>query len=122
MRTAAVIVTLLNLAMQSLATPTVEKRWVVFDVSTEPNRQGIKKSYTVNRWSCQNFDKDGIDKQISWAFVDVGLAGGCTLFDQPNCKGASLNVQKSNQPILGPGAYNLANFNFDKRASSFSCY
>lgn len=54
---------------------------VVFSLSTEPNGQGVRKSFVVDRWKCQNLDADGIDDQASWAFVDAGLANGCELYE-----------------------------------------
>ncbi|KAH7138467.1 hypothetical protein B0J11DRAFT_514487 [Dendryphion nanum] len=103
-------------------TPTNQKRAVVFHLSTEPSGEGVLKSLGVDRWKCHNLAEDGIDNQASWAFVDIGLANGCTLFDDADCKGASVNIAKNNGPVLGPGDVNLADVDFDDKASSFSCY
>lgn len=54
---------------------------VVFDVSTEPGGQGIRMSWVTNRWVCHDITEEGLNKNISWAFVDVGLANGCTLYE-----------------------------------------
>ncbi|KAF1851409.1 uncharacterized protein K460DRAFT_362157 [Cucurbitaria berberidis CBS 394.84] len=94
---------------------------VVFSLSTELNGQGIRKSWVVDRWKCHNLAEDGIDNQASWAFVDAGLANGCDLYDDADCKGRSLFVKKNNSNILGPGPVNLTDYNFDNIASSFSC-
>ncbi|KAF1939007.1 hypothetical protein EJ02DRAFT_457349 [Clathrospora elynae] len=96
---------------------------VVFDLSSEPNGQGIQKSWLVDRWTCHNLADDGFDKQASWAFVDSGLANGCELYEEADCAetGRSLFVAKNNSNILGPGPVNLKDYNFDKIASSFIC-
>jgi hypothetical protein len=54
---------------------------VVFSLSSEPNGQGIRKSWVVDRWICKNLIDDGFDDQASWAFVDTGLANGCELYE-----------------------------------------
>lgn len=54
---------------------------VLFALSTEPNGQGIVKSWVVKRWACHDLAADGIDKQASWAFVEGGLANGCFLYE-----------------------------------------
>lgn len=54
---------------------------VVFSLSTEPNGQGIRKSWGVDRWKCHDLAQDGIDNEASWAFVDIGLANGCQLYE-----------------------------------------
>ncbi|KAF2017608.1 hypothetical protein BU24DRAFT_420646, partial [Aaosphaeria arxii CBS 175.79] len=120
MRTAS-IVAVLALAAQGLAAPSGEKRSLVFSLSSEPRGQGIRKSWVVSRWQCHNLVDDEFDNQASWAFVDNGLANGCTLFDDAACKGESVNIEKNNSNILGPGPVNLTDVNFDKKASSFSC-
>ncbi|OAL53995.1 hypothetical protein IQ07DRAFT_584591, partial [Pyrenochaeta sp. DS3sAY3a] len=63
-----------------LALATATQASVVFSLSTEPNGQGVRKSWVVDRWKCHNLAEDGIDDQASWAFVDVGLANGCQLY------------------------------------------
>jgi hypothetical protein len=54
---------------------------VLFALSTEPNGQGIQKSWVVPRWQCHDLAADGIDDQASWAFVEGGLANGCELYE-----------------------------------------
>jgi hypothetical protein len=54
---------------------------VLFALSTEPNGQGIQKSWVVPRWQCHDLAADGIDNQASWAFVEDGLANGCELYE-----------------------------------------
>jgi hypothetical protein len=54
---------------------------VVFSLSTEPNGQGVRKSWVVDRWKCKDLAAEGIDDQASWAFVDAGLANGCELYE-----------------------------------------
>ena len=80
MKTTSTLIAIAALTTQIFAAPTVEKRSVVFDVSTEPNGQGDRQSFIVDRWKCQNFTAE-LDNQVSWAFVDVGLANGCTLYE-----------------------------------------
>ncbi|RYN33733.1 hypothetical protein AA0113_g1863 [Alternaria arborescens] len=93
---------------------------VVFLLSSETNGQGLSKSWVVDRWKCQNLGAD-IDKQASWAFVASGLANGCFLYEDVNCIGRNLYVEKNNSNILGPGPVNLTDYDFDDVASSFSC-
>ncbi|KAF2713530.1 hypothetical protein K504DRAFT_424239 [Pleomassaria siparia CBS 279.74] len=95
---------------------------VVFSLSTLPNGQGERKSWVVDRWKCHDLAPDGIDNKASWAFVDVGLANGCELYDNNNCTGASVFIEKNNSNILGPGPVNLTDVAFDKMASSFECF
>lgn len=54
---------------------------VVFSLSSEPNGQGVRKSWVVDRWKCHDLAQDGFDNQASWAFVDAGLANGCSLYE-----------------------------------------
>lgn len=44
---------------------------LVFYLSTEPNGQGIRKSFITDRWVCHNLADDGLDNQASWAYVDT---------------------------------------------------
>ncbi|KAH7391121.1 hypothetical protein DE146DRAFT_758537 [Phaeosphaeria sp. MPI-PUGE-AT-0046c] len=111
----------LILAAASTLLATTASASVVFSVSTEPNGQGIRKSWVVDRWKCHNLAEDGIDNQASWAFVDAGLANGCQLYDEAGCKGDSVYIEKNKSNILGPGPVNLTDVAFDKRASSFTC-
>ncbi|KAH7394566.1 hypothetical protein BKA66DRAFT_456682 [Pyrenochaeta sp. MPI-SDFR-AT-0127] len=94
---------------------------VVFSLSTELNGQGIRKSWVVDRWICHNLSKDDLDNKASWAFVDAGLANGCELYEDVDCKGRSLYIKKNNSNVLGPGPVNLTDYNFDNVASSFIC-
>ena len=43
-------------------------------------------------------------------------------FSEADCKGDQYFVEKNNRPILGPGAVNLTDVNFDNRASAFQCF
>ncbi|KAF2864881.1 hypothetical protein BDV95DRAFT_613239 [Massariosphaeria phaeospora] len=96
---------------------------LVFRISTEAGGKGIAKSWVTDRWACHNLADDGLDNQASFAFVDVGLANGCRLYDEADCKGEhSYFVEKNNSGVLGPGAVNLADVNFDDVASSFQCF
>jgi hypothetical protein len=54
---------------------------VVFSLSFEPGGQGIRKSWGVDRWTCHDLADDGFDNKASWAFVDIGLANGCELYE-----------------------------------------
>jgi hypothetical protein len=54
---------------------------VLFLLSSEPNGQGIQKSWVVPRWKCTDLSVDGLDNQASWAFVAGGLANGCELYE-----------------------------------------
>jgi hypothetical protein len=56
---------------------------VVFDLSTEPGGKGTYKSWVVNRWMCHDLasDKPSIDNEASYAFVNVGLANACVLYE-----------------------------------------
>ena len=54
---------------------------VVFSLSSLPNGQGDRRSWLVNRWTCKNLAPEGFDDQASWAFVDVGLANGCEIYE-----------------------------------------
>jgi hypothetical protein len=54
---------------------------VLFALSSEPNGQGIQKSWVVDRWTCHDLSTDDFDKQASWAFVEGGLANGCSLYE-----------------------------------------
>ncbi|CAG5172724.1 uncharacterized protein ALTATR162_LOCUS7516 [Alternaria atra] len=110
--------TLTAVTLLLFTSPTLSS--VVFSLSSEPNGQGLYKSWVVDRWKCQNLDAD-IDKQASWAFVAAGLANGCTLYENVNCTGKSLYVEKNNSNILGPGPVNLTDYDFDNIASSFTC-
>ncbi|KAL6705959.1 hypothetical protein ACN47E_006238 [Coniothyrium glycines] len=94
---------------------------VVFSLSSEPNGQGIRKSWVVDRWVCKNLAVEGFDDQASWAFVDAGLANGCELYANANCTGNSVWIEKNNSNILGPGAVNLTDVGFDDVASAFQC-
>ncbi|PSN71705.1 hypothetical protein BS50DRAFT_629843 [Corynespora cassiicola Philippines] len=95
---------------------------VVFSLASEPNGQGERKSWVVDRWTCKNLADDDFDKQASWAFVDAGLANGCTLYDEADCKGEQVWVEKNNSNVLGPGPVDLVNVDFDKKASAFQCF
>ncbi|KAF2796128.1 hypothetical protein K505DRAFT_323574 [Melanomma pulvis-pyrius CBS 109.77] len=110
------------LALLSVALATRVSASVVFSLSTLPNGQGERKSWVMDRWKCHNLADDGLDNQASWAFVDVGLANGCELYDDADCKGRSYFVEKNNSDILGPGAVNLTDVAFDDVASSFMCF
>lgn len=54
---------------------------VLFALSSEPNGQGIQKSWIVGRWVCHDLTTDDFDNQASWAFVEGGLAHGCELYE-----------------------------------------
>jgi hypothetical protein len=54
---------------------------VLFALSSEPNGQGIQKSWVVDRWVCHDLTTDDFDNQASWAFVEGGLANGCELYE-----------------------------------------
>lgn len=72
---------------------------VVFDLSSEPNGQGVRKSWITDRWVCRmstlnlvpavnrllicidDLTADSFDNQASWAYVDNGLANGCELYE-----------------------------------------
>jgi hypothetical protein len=54
---------------------------VVFSLSSEPNGQGVRRSWVVDRWKCKDLAPEGFDDQASWAFVDTGLANGCFLYE-----------------------------------------
>lgn len=54
---------------------------VVFSLASEPNGQGERKSWVVDRWKCKDLAAEGFDKMASWAFVDTGLANGCSLYE-----------------------------------------
>ncbi|KAF1832598.1 hypothetical protein BDW02DRAFT_554457 [Decorospora gaudefroyi] len=115
--------TILAAAIALLTTPIPALAAVVFSLSTEPNGQGIRKSWLVDRWLCHDLASDlpSLDNNASWAFVAAGLANGCELYDNNNCTGKSLFVEKNNSNVLGPGPVNLTDYDFDNLASSFSC-
>jgi hypothetical protein len=54
---------------------------VLFALSSEPSGQGIQKSWVVDRWVCHDLTTDNFDNQASWAFVEGGLANGCSLYE-----------------------------------------
>lgn len=54
---------------------------LVFSLASEPNGQGTRKSFVTDRWVCKDLAPEGFDNQASWAFVDVGLANGCYLYE-----------------------------------------
>jgi hypothetical protein len=54
---------------------------VLFELSSEPNGQGVLKSWVVPRWKCTDLSIDELDDQASWAFVAGGLANGCSLYE-----------------------------------------
>lgn len=54
---------------------------VVFSLASEPSGQGVRKSFLVDRWKCKDLEPEGFDNQASWAFVDIGLANGCELYE-----------------------------------------
>jgi hypothetical protein len=54
---------------------------VLFMLSSEPNGQGISKSWVVPRWKCTDLSVEDLDDQASWAFVAGGLANGCELYE-----------------------------------------
>lgn len=54
---------------------------VVFTLSSEQNGQGTRKTWGVDRWKCHDLAEDDFDNQASWAFVDIGLANGCSLYE-----------------------------------------
>jgi hypothetical protein len=101
MKTTAILVSVMALASQAFAAPTgeVEKRSLVFSLASEKNGQGVRKSWVMDRWKCRtrrssftnsacvltfptdNLTDDNFDNEASWAFVDVGLANGCTLYE-----------------------------------------
>ena len=54
---------------------------VVFSLSSEAGGKGIRKSWGVDRWKCHDLAQDDFDNQASWAFVDIGLANGCELYE-----------------------------------------
>ncbi|KAF2033055.1 hypothetical protein EK21DRAFT_59787 [Setomelanomma holmii] len=95
---------------------------VVFSLSSLPNGQGERKSWVVDRWVCKDLAPEGFDDQASWAFVDAGLANGCELYDEAGCQGKSVWIEKNNSNVLGPGAVNLTDVDFDKIASAFQCF
>ncbi|KAF2820745.1 hypothetical protein CC86DRAFT_412027 [Ophiobolus disseminans] len=95
---------------------------VVFSLASEPRGQGDRRSWLVDRWKCKPLAPEGFDKQASWAFVDIGLANGCSLYEEGDCTGEQLWVEKNNSNVLGPGPVNLTDFGWDKRASGFQCF
>jgi len=40
---------------------------------------------------------------------------------EAGCKGRSVYIEKNKSNVLGPGAVNLTDVEFDKVASSFTC-
>ncbi|KAH7079839.1 hypothetical protein BKA63DRAFT_229416 [Paraphoma chrysanthemicola] len=115
--------------MKSILTPllvllsaTCTTASVVFSLASEPNGQGVRRSWVVDRWVCKDLAPEGFDNEASWAFVDAGLANGCEVYDEAGCKGKSLWIQKNNSNVLGPGAVNLTDFGFDGIASAFQCF
>ncbi|KAH4415954.1 hypothetical protein HBI56_104040 [Parastagonospora nodorum] len=95
---------------------------VLFALSPDTNGGNAQKSWVVNRWTCHDLAIDNFDNQASWAFVEGGLANGCQLYDNNNCTGNSVYIEKNNSNILGPGPVNLVDVGFDKVASSFQCF
>ena len=81
MKSAATILALLVLASRGFSSPTVNKRNLVFAISTEAGGKGRSMSWIVDRWTCKNLANDDLDNQASWAFVEAGLANGCTLYE-----------------------------------------
>ncbi|KAF2681154.1 hypothetical protein K458DRAFT_392380 [Lentithecium fluviatile CBS 122367] len=94
---------------------------VVFMISTEKNGQGIQGGGVTDRWVCHDL-AEPLVKNASWAFVASGLANGCFLYEDLECKGENVWIEKNNSNVLGPGPVNLTDVGFDDRASSWACY
>lgn len=41
---------------------------------------------------------------------------------EAGCKGKEVWIEKNNSDVLGPGAVDLADVDFDKVASAFQCF
>ncbi|CAO1603233.1 hypothetical protein XANCAGTX0491_006825 [Xanthoria calcicola] len=93
---------------------------------TQPTPQAVTHVYVCTdsnfRGRCENLEStkqgcytlfNGFSDQISSIGPDAGTT--CTLYDDVGCGGASLGG------IVRPGIYNLADYGFNDRASSYRC-
>lgn len=99
------------------------KSSLVFHAATEANGQGITHSWVTDRWVCHELTEPGLYKNLSWAYVDrSGLANGCSLYEDAGCNGTSVYIEKYKGDLCCPGAVNLTDVNFDKKAASWECF
>ncbi|KAF1974147.1 hypothetical protein BU23DRAFT_505564 [Bimuria novae-zelandiae CBS 107.79] len=95
---------------------------VVFMVATEPGNNGITYSWVTDRWVCHELTEPGLYKNLSYAYVSSGLANGCALYEDARCNGTSAYIEKYKGDLCCPGAVNLTDVKFDKKAASWACY
>lgn len=55
---------------------------VILYLASEPNNQGERKTWAVDRGACRDLATECFDNRASWAFVDrTGLGNGCYLYE-----------------------------------------